>query len=54
MKIGILIDELISGGFQKVALMEVIYLKSLGYDTDLVVLHRTNNLGYQDIIETKL
>lgn len=51
MKIAVLIDELISGGFQKVAIMEVIYLKKLGYSADLVVLHRTKNLGYQDIIE---
>jgi len=51
MKIAVLIDELISGGFQKVALMEVKYLRNMGYDADLVVLHRTRNLGYQDIIK---
>lgn len=50
MKIGILIDELISGGFQKVAVMEAKYLKKLGHDVSLVVLHRTKHLGYQDII----
>lgn len=50
MKIGILIDELISGGFQKVAVMETKYLQKLGYEVSLVVLHRTKHLGYQDII----
>ena len=50
MKIGVLIDELVSGGFQKVAIMEVKYLNSLGYDAVLVVLHKRENEGYQDLI----
>ncbi len=51
MRIGILIDELISGGFQKVAVMETKYLQKLDYEVSLVVLHRTKNVGYLDIIE---
>jgi glycosyltransferase involved in cell wall biosynthesis len=51
MKVGVLIDELVSGGFQKVAIMEVKYLNELGYDASLVVLHRIKNEGYQDLIK---
>lgn len=51
MKIGILVDELISGGFQKVAVMETKYLQRLGYDVSLIALHRVKNTGYRDIIE---
>jgi glycosyltransferase involved in cell wall biosynthesis len=51
MKIGVLIDELVSGGFQKVAIMEVKYLNELGYDAVLVVLHKIKNEGYQDLIK---
>jgi glycosyltransferase involved in cell wall biosynthesis len=51
MKVGVLIDELVSGGFQKVAIMEVKYLNELGYDAVLVVLHRIKNEGYQDLIK---
>jgi glycosyltransferase involved in cell wall biosynthesis len=51
MKIGILIDELISGGFQKVAVMETHYFQKLGYEVSLVVLHRIEHPGYQDIIK---
>lgn len=51
MKVGVLIDELVSGGFQKVAIMEVKYLSELGYDVVLVVLHRIKNEGYQDLIK---
>jgi len=51
MKIGILIDELISGGFQKVAIMEAKYFNELGHEIVLVVLHRIKNEGYKDLIE---
>ncbi len=51
MKIGILIDELISGGFQKVALMEAKYLKKLGHDVSLVILHKIKIEGYIDLIK---
>lgn len=51
MKIGILVDELISGGFQKVAVMETKYLQKLGYEVSLIALHRVKNTGYRDIIE---
>lgn len=51
MKIGILVDELISGGIQKVAVMETKYLQKLGYDVSLIVLRKVKNVGYQDIIE---
>lgn len=51
MKVGVLIDELVSGGFQKVAIMEVKHLNELGYDAVLVVLHRIKNEGYQDLIK---
>ncbi len=50
MKIGILIDELVSGGFQKVAIMEVKYFNTLGHDASLLVLHRIKDEGYQDLI----
>jgi len=51
MKIGILVDELILGGFQKVAIMETKYLNEIGHDAVLVVLHRIKNEGYQDLIK---
>lgn len=51
MRIGILVDELISGGFQKVAVMETKYLQKLGYEVLLIALHRVKNTGYRDIIE---
>jgi len=51
MKIGILIDELIPGGFQKVAIMEAKYFKKLGHEASLVVLHRIKNEGYEDLIK---
>ncbi|MBA4320656.1 MAG: hypothetical protein C0412_19865 [Flavobacterium sp.] len=51
MKIGILIDELISGGFQKVAIMETKYLNELGHEATLVVLHKAKEEGYQDLIQ---
>lgn len=50
MRIGIVIDELISGGFQKVALMEAKYFNQLGHEAVLVVLHRIEDEGYQDLI----
>ncbi len=51
MKVGMLIDELISGGFQKVAIMEAKYFQKLGFEVFLVVLHRTKNKGYIDLIK---
>jgi len=51
MKIGILIDELIPGGFQKVAIMEAKYFNMLGHEAVLVVLHRIKNEGYEDLIK---
>ncbi len=51
MKIGIVIDELISGGFQKVAIMEAKYMQKMGLDVTLVVLHRIKNEGYRDLIK---
>lgn len=51
MKIGILIDELISGGFQKVAIMEAKYFQKMGYEVFLVVLHRAENEGYKELIK---
>ena len=51
MKIGVVVDELVSGGFQKVALMEVKYLNKLGHDAVLVVLHGMKDEGYADLVK---
>ncbi len=50
MKIAILIDELISGGFQKVAIMETKYFRKMGYNATLVVLRRNKKPGYHDLL----
>ena len=51
MKIAVLVDELISGGFQKVAIMEAVHLSRMGEEVSLVVLHKIENEGYQDLIK---
>ncbi|PIR43009.1 hypothetical protein COV24_05145 [candidate division WWE3 bacterium CG10_big_fil_rev_8_21_14_0_10_32_10] len=51
MKVGIVVDEMIQGGFQRVALMETIELnKYKNTEAHLVVLKKSNHIGYQEII----
>ncbi|MDA1338529.1 MAG: hypothetical protein O2871_04130, partial [bacterium] len=50
MKIAIIIEELIQGGFQKVAINEIIQFRKIGINCDLIVLKNTNSKAYQDIL----
>jgi glycosyltransferase involved in cell wall biosynthesis len=51
MKIGIIVDEFFSGGFQKVALMEKIQMDRNHINADLISLKRPLKTGYKDILE---
>ena len=51
MKVAVVVDEMIQGGFQRVALNEVIELsKYKNTKAHLVVLKKTNPIGYREII----
>ena len=50
MKIGIFVDELFTGGFQKVALEEAIEFKKNGDDVYFYVLKRSKNSEYEQIL----
>ena len=43
-KICVLVDQLNTGGVQKVAINEVIYLNKLGFQAELVVMVRIKNM----------
>jgi hypothetical protein len=49
MKIGILIDELASGGLQKTAIQECKELKRLGHKVKLLVLSRRNSRSFKGL-----
>lgn len=53
MRIGILVDNLLIGGVQRVAVEETRYLTRLGYKSQLLVLKemQTENLRYRDLTE---
>ena len=50
MKIGIFVDELFTGGFQKVALEEAIELKKEGKDVYFYILKRSKESEYEKIL----
>lgn len=54
LKIGVLIDQLSLGGVTKIASEEVRYLKKLGYKVDLLVLLRTKQKKFINLIDSEI
>ncbi|MBP7859673.1 glycosyltransferase [Patescibacteria group bacterium] len=53
MKIGVVIEKLYSGGTQKVAILEVANFRKLGLNADLLVLKRSKEIGFSDLLKSK-
>ena len=50
MKIVVIIEEQFAGGFQKVAINQVIALKKLGISCELIILRKSSKKGFSDIL----